>query len=51
MNKRLGPRTYSHVLRVLALAFVLAISLMIVMSDQGEDFEPWEFVTVKAANT
>jgi len=48
MTKRLWTRNYSIALRVLALVFVFAISLVIVMSDQGEDSEPWEFVPVHA---
>lgn len=40
-------RTYSNILRLVALVAVICFSYLVVMSDHGEEREPWEFVPVE----
>lgn len=40
-------KTYSILLRVIALTTIVCFSMMIVMMDVNEEREPWEFVPVQ----
>lgn len=41
-------KLYVMMLRTLAMTAIVCTSLLVVMSDQGETSEPWEFVPVES---